>query len=37
MMEYHSTPFGVTKDTEGFGGIIPGSEVASPSNPTKSR
>jgi len=27
--------FGVTKDTEGFGGIIPGSEVASPSNPLK--
>ena len=30
---FHS--FGVTKDTEGFGGIIPGSEVASPSNPLK--
>ena len=27
--------FGVTKDTEGFGGVIPGSEVASPSNPLK--
>jgi nitrite reductase (NO-forming) len=27
--------FGVTKDTEGFGGLIPGSEVASPSNPLK--
>ncbi|MBA4436735.1 MAG: multicopper oxidase domain-containing protein [Nitrosopumilaceae archaeon] len=27
--------FGVTKDTEGFGGIIPGSEVASASNPLK--
>ena len=27
--------FGVTKDTEGFGGIIPGSEIASPSNPLK--
>ena len=27
--------FGVTKDTEGFGGIIPGSEIASPSNPMK--
>ena len=32
-MSFHS--FGVTKDTEGFGGIIPGSEVASPSNPLK--
>jgi len=31
---FHS--FGVTADTEGFGGIIPGSEVASPSNPLKS-
>ncbi len=30
---FHS--FGVTKDTEGFGGIIPGSEVASASNPLK--
>ena len=27
--------FGVTKDTEGFGGIIPGSEIASPSSPMK--
>jgi len=27
--------FGVTKDGEGFGGIIPGSEVASASNPLK--
>ena len=27
--------FGVTKDTEGFGGVIPGSEVASPANPLK--
>jgi nitrite reductase (NO-forming) len=27
--------FGVTKDTEGFGGLIPGSEVATPSNPLK--
>ena len=27
--------FGVTKDTEGFAGLIPGSEVASPSNPLK--
>ena len=25
--------FGVTKDTEGFGGIIPGTEIASASNP----
>ena len=31
---FHS--FGVTKDTEGFGGIIPGSEVAAASNPLKS-
>ena len=30
---FHS--FGVTKDAEGFGGIIPGSEVASASNPLK--
>ena len=30
---FHS--FGVTKDTEGIGGIYPGSEVASPSNPLK--
>ena len=28
--------FGVTKDTEGIGGIIPGSEVASPNNPMTS-
>ena len=27
--------FGVTKDTEGFGGLIPGSEVASPAKPLK--
>ncbi|KER07034.1 nitrite reductase protein [Marine Group I thaumarchaeote SCGC AAA799-E16] len=27
--------FGVTKDDEGFGGIIPGTEVASASNPLK--
>lgn len=31
---FHS--FGVTADAEGLGGIIPGSEVASPSNPLKS-
>ena len=31
---FHS--FGVTKDTEGFSGIIPGSEVAAASNPLKS-
>jgi nitrite reductase (NO-forming) len=30
---FHS--FGVTKDTEGFSGIIPGSEIASASNPLK--
>jgi len=30
---FHS--FGVTKDAEGFGGIVPGSEVASASNPLK--
>ena len=30
---FHS--FGVTKDAEGFGGIIPGSEVAAASNPLK--
>lgn len=30
---FHS--FGVTQDTEGFGGIIPGTEVASPSSPLK--
>jgi nitrite reductase (NO-forming) len=27
--------FGVTKDTEGFAGIIPGSEIAAPTNPLK--
>ncbi|MFB5617191.1 MAG: plastocyanin/azurin family copper-binding protein [Nitrosopumilus sp.] len=27
--------FGVTLDEEGFGGIIPGSEIATPSNPLK--
>jgi len=32
-MSFHS--FGVTKDTEGFAGIIPGSEVAAPTNPLK--
>lgn len=32
-ISFHS--FGVTRDTEGFGGIIPGSEVASPNNPLK--
>ena len=31
---FHS--FGVTKDAEGFGGIIPGSEVATASSPLKS-
>jgi nitrite reductase (NO-forming) len=30
---FHS--FGVTKDAEGFGGIIPGSEVAAATNPLK--
>ncbi len=30
---FHS--FGVTKDTEGFSGVIPGSDVASASNPLK--
>ena len=30
---FHS--FGVTKGTEGFGGLIPGSEVATASNPLK--
>ena len=30
---FHS--FGVTKDAEGFGGIIPGSDVATASNPLK--
>ncbi len=33
-VSFHS--FGVTADTEGFGGIVPGSEVASPANPLKS-
>lgn len=32
-LSFHA--FGVTKDAEGFGGIIPGSEVASASNPLK--
>ena len=32
-ISFHS--FGVTADTEGTGGIIPGSEVASPNNPLK--
>ena len=32
-VSFHS--FGVTKDTEGFGGIIPGSEIATASNPLK--
>ncbi|HJM00683.1 MAG TPA: plastocyanin/azurin family copper-binding protein [Nitrosopumilus sp.] len=32
-MSFHA--FGVTKDTEGFAGIIPGSEVAAPTNPLK--
>ena len=32
-VSFHS--FGVTKDAEGFGGIIPGSEVATASNPLK--
>ena len=32
-VSFHS--FGVTKDTEGFGGLVPGSEVGSPSNPLK--
>ena len=27
--------FGVTKETEGFGGIIPGTDIASPSKPLK--
>ncbi|MDC0884245.1 plastocyanin/azurin family copper-binding protein, partial [Nitrosopumilus sp.] len=27
--------FGVTQDTEGFAGIIPGSEIAAPTNPLK--
>ena len=32
-MSFHA--FGVTQDTEGFAGIIPGSEVAAPTNPLK--
>ena len=32
-VSFHS--FGVTKDTEGFGGIIPGSEIGSASSPLK--
>ena len=32
-MSFHA--FGVTQDEEGFGGIIPGSEVATASNPLK--
>ena len=32
-MSFHA--FGVTKDTEGFAGIIPGSEIALPTNPMK--
>ena len=32
-MSFHA--FGVTKDTEGFAGVIPGSEVAAPTNPLK--
>ncbi|MBA4437818.1 MAG: multicopper oxidase domain-containing protein, partial [Nitrosopumilaceae archaeon] len=32
-MSFHA--FGVTKDTEGFAGIIPGSEIAAPTNPMK--
>ena len=32
-MSFHA--FGVTKDIEGFAGIIPGSEVAAPTNPLK--
>ncbi|MGH1568245.1 MAG: plastocyanin/azurin family copper-binding protein [Nitrosopumilus sp.] len=32
-VSFHS--FGVTADEEGFGGIIPGSEIATPSNPLK--
>ena len=33
-VSFHS--FGVTQETEGFSGIIPGSEIASASNPLKS-
>ena len=32
-VSFHS--FGVTKDTEGFGGIIPGSEIGSAASPLK--
>jgi nitrite reductase (NO-forming) len=32
-MSFHA--FGVTQDTEGFAGIIPGSEIAAPTNPLK--
>ena len=32
-VSFHS--FGVTRNAEGFGGIIPGSEVASPNNPLR--
>ena len=32
-MSFHA--FGVTQDTEGFSGIIPGSEIAVPTNPLK--
>jgi nitrite reductase (NO-forming) len=32
-VSFHS--FGVTADEEGFGGIIPGTEIATPSNPLK--
>ena len=32
-MSFHA--FGVTKDTEGFAGIIPGSKIAAPTNPLK--
>ena len=32
-MSFHA--FGVTKDTEGFAGVIPGSEIAAPTNPMK--
>ena len=32
-MSFHA--FGVTQDTEGFSGVIPGSEIAAPTNPLK--
>ena len=32
-MSFHA--FGVTQDTEGFAGVIPGSEIAAPTNPLK--